>query len=78
VQGPTRYELMINLKAAKTLGLVLPQSIVARAERSHSGQSRSSTVVDTVASGEPMKPPQKGQSRPNTAMPSLRRPATVR
>jgi hypothetical protein len=41
------------------------------------GQSRSSTTVDTVASWEPMKPPQKGQSRPNTVMPSLRRPATV-
>ena len=41
------------------------------------GQIRSSTTVDTVASWEPMKPPQKGQSRPNTVMPSLRRPATV-
>jgi len=32
VQGPTKYELTINLKTAKTLGLTLPQSILARAD----------------------------------------------
>ena len=32
VQGPTRYELTINLKTAKTLGLTVPQSILLRAD----------------------------------------------
>jgi ABC-type uncharacterized transport system substrate-binding protein len=32
VQGPTKYELAVNLKTAKTLGLSVPQSILARAD----------------------------------------------
>ena len=32
VQGPTKYELTINVKTAKTLGLTLPQSILVRAD----------------------------------------------
>ena len=32
VQAPTKYELIINLKTAKALGLTVPQSLITRAD----------------------------------------------
>ena len=32
VQFPTKFEMVVNLKTAKTLGLTVPQSILLRAD----------------------------------------------
>jgi putative ABC transport system substrate-binding protein len=45
IEQPTKFELVINLKAAKTLKLTLPRSVIARATRSSNDERASASAV---------------------------------
>jgi hypothetical protein len=48
VQAPTKYETAINLKTAKTLGLTVPENLLALADEVYRMKSRCAAVQGLV------------------------------
>jgi hypothetical protein len=45
IEQPTRFELVVNLRIAKALGITVPESFLLRAEMAIPGQSRIDATV---------------------------------